>query len=124
LVHQHMWHLHQGPCPVCKGSGPVDVHTSYRVYSVLVMTSWRNQPRVSCRSCGVKAKVTDTLVSLFAGWWGFPWGLIMTPVQVSRNVIGLVRVPDTMGPSPELEKTVRTMIAAQMVSAEEKARNA
>jgi hypothetical protein len=29
-----------------------------------------------------------------------------------------------MGPSPELEKTVRTMIAAQMVSAEEKARDA
>jgi hypothetical protein len=63
-------------------------------------------------------------VSLFAGWWGFPWGLIMTPVQLSRNVIGLVRAPETMGPSPELEKTVRTMIAAQMVSAEEKARDA
>ena len=108
LVHQQMWNLHQGPCPVCKGSGPVDVHTSYRVYSVLIMTSWRNQPRVSCRSCGVKAKVTDALVSLVAGWWGFPWGIIMTPVQLGRNLIGLARAPDTMGPSPELEKMVRT----------------
>ena len=67
---------------------------------------------VSCRSCAVKAKVTDSVVSLVAGWWGFPWGLVMTPVQLGRNIIGLVRPSDTMGPS--LEKAVRTMIAARL----------
>ena len=114
VVQQQMWSLRQAPCPVCKGPGPVDVHTSYRVYSVLIMTSWRNQPRLSCRSCGGKAKVGDALVSLVAGWWGFPWGLIMTPIQFGRNVVGIMG-SDTGGPSPQLEKMVRTMIAAAMV---------
>src|SRR5688572_24843332 len=95
VVQQQVWRLHHGACPVCNGPGPVDVHTSHRVYSVLLMTSWRNQPRLSCRSCAIKAKLTDSAVSLIAGWWGFPWGLIMTPVQLGRNLIGMVRPPDT-----------------------------
>ena len=114
LVEQQAWNLRQAPCPVCQGPGPVDVHTSHRVYSVLVMTSWRNQPRLSCRSCGTKAKLTDTAVSFFAGWWGFPWGLIMTPVQIGRNIVGMVSARDGSAPSPQLQKTVRTMIASQL----------
>ena len=78
VVEQQVWKLHQGSCPVCHGPGPVDVHTSYRVYSFLIMTSWQNRPRLSCRGCGVKAKLADTAVSAVAGWWGFPWGFIMT----------------------------------------------
>ena len=31
LAHQ----IHQGPCPRCKGPGPVDVHTSYWAWSAL-----------------------------------------------------------------------------------------
>ena len=115
VVQQQAWHLRQGACPVCQGPGPVDVHTSHRVYSVLIMTSWQNIPRLSCRGCGVKAKVRDTAVSLAAGWWGFPWGLIMTPVQVGRNLVGMASAPGQSGPSPQLEKTVRTMLAARMV---------
>src|SRR5262245_9633737 len=114
LVQRQVWSLHNSNCPVCGGSGPVDVHTSYRVYSVILMTSWQNLPRVSCRSCGVKAKLTDGAISLVAGWWGFPWGFIMTPIQLGRNIIGLIKGPDSTGPSPQLEKTVRTMIASQL----------
>src|SRR5258708_37449085 len=46
-----------GACPKCNGPGPVELHTSYRVYSVLIMTSWQSFPEISCRSCGVKAKL-------------------------------------------------------------------
>src|SRR5438552_14364803 len=56
IVQQQVWSLHHGSCPVCQGPGPVDVHTSYRIYSALIVTSWRSEPRVSCRPCGVKAK--------------------------------------------------------------------
>ena len=124
VVQQHVWAVHHGLCPICKGSGPVDVHTSYRIYSVLIMTSWRNQPRISCRSCGVKAKLGDMAVSLVAGWWGFPWGLIMTPVQVGRNLIGIVRSSESMGPSAQLETTIRTAMAERAVAGATKAADA
>lgn len=29
-----------------------------------------------------------TLLSLFAGWWGFPWGLIYTPMVLFKNLGG------------------------------------
>lgn len=29
-----------------------------------------------------------TLLSLVAGWWGFPWGFIFTPIAVVRNLGG------------------------------------
>jgi hypothetical protein len=29
-----------------------------------------------------------TLLSLVAGWWGFPWGFIYTPMAVIRNLGG------------------------------------
>jgi anti-anti-sigma factor len=35
-VQEMLWKVHQGMCPKCGGSGPVDVHTSYRVWSALV----------------------------------------------------------------------------------------
>lgn len=113
-VQQQTWSIHQGTCPVCTGPGPVDVHTSYRVWSALIVTQWSNHPRVSCRSCGVKAKLGDTLLSALVGWWGFPWGLIMTPVQIGRNVVGMASSPDHSKPSPQLEKMVRTMLVTRV----------
>jgi hypothetical protein len=113
MVQQQVWAVHQGTCPECSGPGPVDVHTSYRVWSALVITQWSSHPRVSCRSCGVKAKIGHMLVSGVAGWWGFPWGLLVTPVQVVRNIVGLVTPPDATRPSTQLETMVRTMLVAQ-----------
>jgi hypothetical protein len=107
--------VHQGLCPVCRGSGPVDVHTAHQVWSALVLTSWKSQPRISCRSCGIKSQVQGLLISLIAGWWGFPWGLIMTPVQVVKNLAGIVKGPDPMTPSPKLERLVRMSIARSAV---------
>jgi hypothetical protein len=101
-----------GACPKCKGPGPVDVHTSYRVYSMLFLTRWQSLPLIACRSCGVKAQLGDALFSLVLGWWGFPWGLIMTPVQVTRNVAGAIRNRTEAGPSPELETAVRVWLAS------------
>ena len=31
---------------------------------------------------------TYTLLSLVAGWWGFPWGFIYTPMAVATNLGG------------------------------------
>lgn len=103
--------VYRGSCPRCQGPGPVDVHNSYRVWSALLMTSWRTSPHVSCRGCGVKSQIFDTIFSLALGWWGFPWGFIMTPVQVVRNIVAMTRsTPPT--PSPELRRVVSIMLAA------------
>ena len=50
--------------------------------------------------------------SLLFGWWGFPWGLCLTPVQIFRNGMGLVRGPDDGQPSQQLGKLVRLGIAS------------
>jgi hypothetical protein len=105
-----------GACPKCKGPGPVDVHTSYRVYSMLIVTRWQSFQHVSCRSCGVKSQLGDALFSLVLGWWGFPWGLIMTPVQVTRNLAGTMKNRSEIGPSPELENAVRVWLANSAVN--------
>jgi hypothetical protein len=105
--------LHQGNCPKCNGPGPVDVHTSHKVFSVLVMTRWSSHPEVCCRSCGRSKQVGGAVFSAILGWWGIPWGLIMTPVQVCRNVGGLFGGPDPASPSPELYKTIRKAVVAR-----------
>jgi hypothetical protein len=34
------------------------------------------------------AHLPYTLLSLFIGWWGFPWGLVYTPMVVIQNLSG------------------------------------
>jgi hypothetical protein len=33
-------------------------------------------------------KAMRTLLTLVAGWWGFPWGLIRTPIAIVSNLSG------------------------------------
>lgn len=107
--------LHQGACPRCKGAGPVDVHTSHFVWSAVIMTRWSSTPHVCCRHCGQSQQIQDTLLSLLVGWWGFPWGIIMTPVQVIRNVSAMTAPPSNVRPSDELRRIVQIMIGSQIL---------
>lgn len=106
--------VHRGNCPKCSGPGPVDVHTSYRVWSALILTSWASRPLLGCRKCGMKQKLGDTAFSAILGWWGLPWGIIMTPVQIVRNLFSLAAPPDPSAPSPALEKILRLHLAEQL----------
>jgi hypothetical protein len=117
MVQEQVMKAHQGPCPKCKGSGPVDVHVSHKVWSAVFLTSWSSTPQVSCRACGLKSQTTAAAFSLFSGWWGFPWGLIVTPIQIGRNLYGMAHAPESSRPSPQLEKIVRMTIASNAVQA-------
>ena len=117
LVAQQAAAIHQGACPKCGGPGPVDVHTSHFVWSALVMTSWKSNPQVCCRACGVKAKLGNAALSGVVGWWGFPWGVIMTPVQVGRNLFGVFSAPDPERPSEALHHLVRVDLASRFLAA-------
>lgn len=113
--------VRQGLCPKCEGTGPVNVHTSHRVWSALFLTSWSSKPQICCRRCGMKSQIGNAMFSFLFGWWGFPWGFIYTPVQVIRNIIGMLKGSDETRSSGELEKLVRIHIAAQVIAAQQEA---
>jgi len=117
LMARHVLAIHQGTCPKCGGQGPVDVHTSYIAWSALVMTSWYSRPQVCCRACGTKSKLQGAVLSGIVGWWGFPWGIIITPIQVARNILGLLSSPDPTTPSAQLENIARAELATRFVEA-------
>ena len=117
MVDQHAGEIHRGLCPKCNGRGPIDVHTSYRVYSLILYTSWSSRPNLCCRSCGVKTQLGDAFLSLLLGWWGFPWGFIMTPVQITRNIGGALTGPDEIRPSEKLQQLVRVILAKRFIEA-------
>jgi hypothetical protein len=55
-----------------------------RVVSFLILTSFKQEPFISCQICSDK-KINNSLIitSLF-GWWGFPWGIIKTPYYIFK----------------------------------------
>ena len=58
--------------------------------SILVMT-FRRPTSVQFLRPGDSAFVKSlpyTLVSLFLGWWGIPWGFIYTPWSIIENLSG------------------------------------
>lgn len=113
--------VHQGNCPRCKGRGPVDVHKAHKVWSALLLTSWNSSPEISCKSCATKRQIGATLFSGILGWWGFPWGIIMTPLQIMRNGIEMFGGPSPSKPSPLLHKYVSMQAAAHLVQTSQSA---
>ena len=105
--------IRDGRCPACQGTGPVDVHKSYFIYSVLVYTSYRTNEHIVCRSCARKRQLTDMLSSALLGWWGIPFGIILTPVQIIKNAIALFSNPGQSGPTELLAQRTRQLLAAQ-----------
>ncbi|MBC7806880.1 MAG: hypothetical protein H7145_12095 [Akkermansiaceae bacterium] len=65
------------------------VHFPY-CFSVIIMTFRRSSDIYLIRKGEVAlAKGWPfALVSLFVGWWGFPWGLIYTPIALFQTLAG------------------------------------
>lgn len=122
LVAQRLEEVHQGACPKCGGPGPIDVHTAHTIWSAVWFTSLKQKPQVSCRACGIKAGFGGILFCGIFGWWGFPWGFLLTPVQIIRNVVGIFSPPDPDLPTEKLENVVRGHLAEQVVEASKRRR--
>lgn len=105
--------IHSGPCPKCRRPGPVDVHSAYWVWSALAFTRWGTLQQVSCRRCALKTQAGRLAQSAVLGWWGFPWGFIMTPVQVIRTATAMIVPPRSGQPSAGLQSFARTHLMYQ-----------
>jgi hypothetical protein len=99
--------VHRGPCPSCGGPGPIDVHSWHIVVSAIYLTSRRTNSQLSCVPCGKKKQITGALVTLAFGWWGFPFGLIFTPIYLGMNISAMLKPPDPSTPSERLRELVR-----------------
>ena len=89
IVQEVALQIRNGGCPVCRQAKPVDVFESHSAWSIVILTSWNSTPQLSCRSCATKKQLGALLLTGLVGWWGFPFGLIITPVQIIRNIAGL-----------------------------------
>lgn len=121
IVKKELADVYNGFCPICGGRGPVDIHTSYRIWSAGFVTSTSTRPRLSCRRCALNAKVWDLIFSAVLGWWA-AWGIFLTPVYLVRNLYGLTR-RQADGPSDELEKSVRVDVYSRYPEDEEERRS-
>jgi len=118
LVEKQAWAVHQGVCPVCGGPGPNDVYVSYQVWSAVIVTRHTTRRWVSCRNCGRKGQIDDLGLCFVLGWWGLPWGIVMTPIQIGRNLAALAKKRDLSSPSPELQGILRVAIASQALASQ------
>lgn len=116
-VAQAVHEVHLGACPRCHGPGPIDAHAAHDVWSAIYLTRWTTRATLSCRKCGTKRQVKALLFSLGFGWWGVPWGLIITPIQLTRNLLGIFRNPVGTGPSPMGVRQIRYMLARHWAKA-------
>ena len=107
--------IYNGTCPQCDGPGPIDVHKSYFVYSFLISTNYRTNENVLCKSCATKQQWGDLIRSFFVGWWGLPFGLIITPIMIVTNIIAMFQNPHLKGPTKALNERSRLILAAQQM---------
>lgn len=113
-VDQYTEMMHQGACPLCGGSGPVDVHRSYSVWSFLIATSYRTVTKICCRKCALKQQASHLFQCLLFGWWGIPWGILLTPIYIVRNIWAMLFPPPALGPSAKLREVARFELATNL----------
>lgn len=110
--------LLNSPCPKCRSAGPVELHTAHTIWSAILVTSWNNTTEISCKTCGLKRQGLAFLQSAVLGWWGFPWGILGTPVTLLRNLVGMASGFSPRTPSRALQRHARAMLAVQAIQAE------
>jgi hypothetical protein len=113
-IEKHALEIRNSDCPVCKRqNGIVEVRWKYRVWSAFYITRWTKTKSVCCKSCGRKQNSSSIAFSAFLGWWGVPWGIIITPAQIISNIVEMFRSDDRSAPSADLLLAARLNLANQ-----------
>ena len=114
LLDERVHAVHQGSCPKCKSEGPVDVHQSYSLWTILYVTRLNTQLHLCCRGCARRTQFGAVIKSVLFGIWG-PFGILLTPVQILRNLVGMIGGPPPYAPSAPLFQLIRRVTAEQII---------
>lgn len=106
--------VHQGSCSRCLGPGPVDVHRAYSVWSMFVVSVWREHTNVCCQACARGLIFSKLAFTAILGWWSIH-GLFCTPAFLVRNILSIVRPPDPRQPSVHLEAVIRAYLVERIL---------
>ena len=117
LVECEMVHIHSGACPVCGGPGPVDVFLSHWVASFILVTHWGTHVALSCRPCRNKQWLKDTTLTMAVGWWGFPNGVVRTPISLVRNAWEFYLGPGRNSPSARVRAIAQSRLHGAVAEA-------
>jgi hypothetical protein len=96
---------------------PDEERKFYTVWSAVIFTRWTKRTHVCCKSCGKEENVWSIIFCLLFGWWGIPWGLFVTPVQIFSNIAEIFNSRNE-GPTPsdDLLQVARIELASKMTS--------
>lgn len=75
-------------CPDCDRSH-VELRSNWvrNVISFILMTTNKKHPYIACPICLAKTRKKNFGLTFFFGWWGFPWGLIKTPISMISHFL-------------------------------------
>jgi hypothetical protein len=118
VVERTMMAITQAPCPKCGSLGSIDVRTTYQVWSALYVTRWSSKTQICCRSCATRSSLGAIAFCLLLGWWGLPWGIVMTPTQLVRNLRAMRQGSTDSQSSPALRNFVMARLGAQMAASQ------
>lgn len=109
---EHALEIRNGACPSCRGrESRIEVRKYYWVWSAVLFTRWGTSSKVCCKKCGTESNLISVASCLLLGWWGVPWGIFITPVQIVSNIVAMFRRFNTSKPSAELILAARLKLA-------------
>ncbi|MCP4377494.1 MAG: hypothetical protein GY794_15125 [bacterium] len=104
--------IQDGPCPACGGGGSrIEWRKSYWVWSALFFTRWGTSAKFCCKKCGIQANLLSIGSCLMLGWWGFPFGLLLTPIQIIANTAAIFRRFDKSKHPEDVMQAARLQLA-------------
>lgn len=114
IVLSHTSQLFNTNCPICGKKSPTNLHRSYDIRSYILLTTWKTNTYISCKFCAAKKQIGAIFANLFLGWWGIPWGIAGTPIQIMRNIFALFYNPKSPEKSDDLQGFIRATLAEEI----------
>lgn len=74
-------------CPICNQTHKkLNGTIAYTVKSFVFFSSFGIKPIIACPECLDKENNNSISSTLLLGWWGFPWGILKTPIYIYKNM--------------------------------------
>jgi hypothetical protein len=79
--------LRKIPCPICNQTHKkLNGTIAYTVKSFVFFSSFAKKPIIACPECLDRENNNSITSTLLLGWWGFPLGILKTPIYIYRNM--------------------------------------